>query len=242
MKKNKIDDVGRYQIGFVALAMLIWVFTIGAFTYTAGKALAFDATSSLFSALAFAGVMIAVYLQRKDLLAQKEELALTRKEFAQQNETLSKQRFENTFFQLLGIFNGITSREHFLAFVQRFDQDLNTRGRTDSYDENKQRFKDVDTTLKHPFVSYWQYIKTILDYIYASKLIEETEKKFYVSILFSQLSPAEKKIMYYFAVFGLADKRFIALTRHYQLFSPISELNLKDKQHDQYIAYTMPGG
>lgn len=68
------------------------------------------ATNGLFSALAFAGVVFAIFLQRNELQLQREELKQTRAElkgqkheFEQQNETLKRQRFENTFFNMLSL-------------------------------------------------------------------------------------------------------------------------------------------
>ena len=66
------------------------------------------AMNALFSALAFAGVIFAIILQKKELELQREELEQTReelkgqkKELIQQNDTLRRQRFENTFFQMM---------------------------------------------------------------------------------------------------------------------------------------------
>lgn len=68
------------------------------------------AINALFSALAFAGVIFAIILQKKELQLQREELKQTREElegqkheFEQQNETLKRQRFENTFFNMLSL-------------------------------------------------------------------------------------------------------------------------------------------
>ena len=74
------------------------------------------ATNGLFSALAFAGVVFAIFLQRNELQLQREELKQTRAElkgqkheFEQQNETLKRQRFENTFFNMLSLQQEIVS-------------------------------------------------------------------------------------------------------------------------------------
>ena len=76
----------------------------------------FGAVNSLFSGLAFAGVIIAILLQRKELELQREELELTRgefkkqtEEFEKQNDNLNIQRFENTFFKMLDLLNEIVS-------------------------------------------------------------------------------------------------------------------------------------
>lgn len=70
----------------------------------------FGAINALFSGLAFAGIIFTIFLQKRELALQREELAETRNEFIQQNETLKKQRFENTFFQLLRLHNDIVDK------------------------------------------------------------------------------------------------------------------------------------
>lgn len=74
----------------------------------------FGALNAFFSALAFAGLIYTVWLQKKELNLQREELRLTRdemksqsREFETQNKTMKLQRFENTFFQMLNLQNQI---------------------------------------------------------------------------------------------------------------------------------------
>jgi len=81
----------------------------------------FGAVNSLFSGLAFAGVIIAIVLQSRELELQRQELKLNRKELKAttdqlqgqkeqmelQNENLRKQNFENTFFQMVRLHNDI---------------------------------------------------------------------------------------------------------------------------------------
>ena len=75
----------------------------------------FGAVNALFSGLAFAGLIITILLQRRDLRLQRKDLRMQRKElqlnrqemeaqtaeFAKQNATLLKQTFETTFFHML---------------------------------------------------------------------------------------------------------------------------------------------
>lgn len=70
----------------------------------------FGAVNALFSGLAFAGLIITILQQRKDLYYQRKELEQTNqemarqtKEFDAQNKTLKRQQFENSFFELLRI-------------------------------------------------------------------------------------------------------------------------------------------
>jgi hypothetical protein len=77
----------------------------------------FGAVNALISAFAFAGVIVSMYFQRKDLELQRsslemqreelvrntDELSLQREEFQTQNKTMMLQRFESTFFNMLSM-------------------------------------------------------------------------------------------------------------------------------------------
>lgn len=61
----------------------------------------FGGLNTLFSGLAFAGIIYTISLQKRELRLQREELKATRGEFKIQNETLRTQKFETTFFNLI---------------------------------------------------------------------------------------------------------------------------------------------
>ena len=70
----------------------------------------FGAVNALFSGLAFAGLIITLILQRRELSLQRDELEQTREElknqreeFEKENETLRYQRFENLFYNMLNL-------------------------------------------------------------------------------------------------------------------------------------------
>ena len=70
----------------------------------------FGAVNALFSGLAFAGLIVTLLYQKEELKLQREELAQTREElkgqreeFEEQNKTMKRQRFENTFFNMLSL-------------------------------------------------------------------------------------------------------------------------------------------
>lgn len=63
----------------------------------------FGAVNALISAFAFAGVIVAIFIQRNELRLQRKDLILQRKEFETQNDTLKFQRFENTFFNMMSL-------------------------------------------------------------------------------------------------------------------------------------------
>ena len=76
----------------------------------------FGAVNALFAGLAFAGVIFAIILQKKELELQRQELKETRDEIRGQKEqlqaqdqTLKKQNFESSFFHLLSLHNEIVN-------------------------------------------------------------------------------------------------------------------------------------
>lgn len=70
----------------------------------------FGAINALFSGCAFVGIIFTLLLQRKQLIAQGQEIAKTREEMEKQNEVLKQQRFENTLFQLLTLHTDIVDK------------------------------------------------------------------------------------------------------------------------------------
>lgn len=63
----------------------------------------FGSVNALISAFAFAGVIVAIFIQRNELKLQRKDLGYQRQEFITQNETLKLQRFENTFFNMMSL-------------------------------------------------------------------------------------------------------------------------------------------
>jgi len=61
----------------------------------------------LLSFLALVAVLIAVVLQNKELQHSREELKRSSQALEEQSESLRIQNFENTFFQMIRIHNGI---------------------------------------------------------------------------------------------------------------------------------------
>jgi hypothetical protein len=61
----------------------------------------FENINVLFSGLAFAVLIITVLMQKEELELQRKELTETRGVFQQQNETMKRQQFESSFFQML---------------------------------------------------------------------------------------------------------------------------------------------
>jgi len=126
MKKKDISILLKYWLP--AIIIFIWLtyffimpIFIGLPSSPGEYGEMFGPLNTLFSGLAFVGLLIAIAYQRLELKLQRKELTLQRIELAQTNKELTKQRkqleiqsstlkrenFESTFFRLLELHNSI---------------------------------------------------------------------------------------------------------------------------------------
>ena len=121
-KNRKISKIAWIAVTFIAV-LALWAFSWWWINQhfqcheergTFGDM--FGAINALFSGFAFAGLIITLFYQKEELKLQREELKETRaemarqrSEFEEQNNTLKRQRFENTFFSMLSLQQEITS-------------------------------------------------------------------------------------------------------------------------------------
>lgn len=103
------------------------------------------AVNGLFSALAFAGVIYAIFMQRDELEMQRKELTAQKEEFQTQNATLKRQRFENTFFNMLQLHQQITDNISYDYYVNVRNEDFGAKPTARRYKEVKieNRGRDV---------------------------------------------------------------------------------------------------
>lgn len=108
MNSHQKNDSGNFVV-FIAFASLLLLFTlaitlaIGVYADETSRGTfgdMFGFANAVFTGLSFIGLLMTISLQRKDLNEQREELQ-------KQSKTLHIQNFENTFFQMLNLFNSI---------------------------------------------------------------------------------------------------------------------------------------
>lgn len=107
-------------VGVIALWGLSWILIDKYIDSPTGQGTfgdKFGAVNALFSGLAFAGLIVTLLYQKEELKLQREELAQTREElkgqreeFEEQNKTMKRQRFENTFFNMLSLQQEIVTK------------------------------------------------------------------------------------------------------------------------------------
>ena len=109
-KKMALSAIGAFVVVMVLWALSFLLFFFKDFEKQGQFGDMFGAVNALFSGLAFAGLIITLFLQKNELSLQREELQLTREEmknqrleFEKENETLRYQRFENLLYNMLNL-------------------------------------------------------------------------------------------------------------------------------------------
>jgi|GEM_PF-752894 len=196
----------------------------------------FGSINALFSGLALGGIIFTILLQKKELKLQRKELRDTRKEFSVQNDTLRRQRFENTFFQLINLHHEIVGKLVYGNFqektkiqeavtelkgqLNRAEQPLNRLNPTPEKVKNeiieayKFFYYEYESILSH----YLRNIYHIFKYVFKSNLISEKDKYFYASIVRAQLSHDELFLIFYNSfIEGLGNPNFLFLMKEFNI-------------------------
>ena len=225
----------------------------------------FGAVNALFAGLAFAGVIFAIILQKKELELQRQELKETRDEIRGQKEqlqaqdqTLQKQNFENSFFQLLSFHNEIvnslmalklTSQEKvegrmcFRVFLQTLSLHY------ESYMDTSGKIKDDIDALKkflfqyQPSIDYYfGHLYNTVKFVDQHKFIKEFEdKKSYTNLIRAQLSRNELGLLFYNC---LSDRgaKFKCLVEKYALLEDMNFEGLLEPEHRSLYREKAYGG
>lgn len=246
----------------------IWIFLLliliafGAYSIWIAPNIAdnqFDPLSTLFSGLAFWGVIYAILLQKSELALQRKELALTRGEVRGQKEQLEaqnlnlrQQRFENTLFSLLNLFNVTVSslqitgrhmigdtppilargRECFPAFYVELETHYNS-GQTNqpelSYlDLCKAAYERLPNGRRQQLNHYFNTLDHIIDFIATSDV---QDKHRYFKILRAQLSPTELKLFFYYSLGQPPSSNLVTRIEQFSLLEGLEPSDLLRPAH-----------
>lgn len=211
----------------------------------------FGAINALFSALAFAGIIFTIFLQKRELKLQREEMEETRGEFIKQNETLIHQKFENTFFQLLKLLNtnidSIDLRDRESGELKNTGRDcfkeiyeyclkISKNNEKEDYDPSLEKtlnvYNEIYDMFKSDLSHYFRTLYHIIKFIDQSNI---DNKKQYTSIVRAQLSSYEQSLLFYNCLHSNGQEKFKPLIEKYSLFKNIDENLIMNKKHlDEY--------
>lgn len=213
------------------MKLLKWMMTfiIGFFFFVVALTNSYDwkeagytAFGSLFTALAFAGMIVTVLLQRaelqeqrKELRAQRRELEGQKRELEIQNRTAQLQRFENSFFHLLEGFKqtveAVKKKEVHSQFsikqvsiTKYFDEyysyfsSFGLRLRDTAFDYIKDTLQTMPSITKTFCLEYYCIIDFMVNHDVFKNNDEELFK--YIKILNAILTNSEYRILFYYAI------------------------------------------
>lgn len=204
----------------------------------------FGAVNALISALAFAGVIVSMYFQRKELALQRRslrlqvrelrlnttELGAQKTEFATQNKTMKLQRFENTFFNMLSLQQEIVNNIKYT-----YDNNISISGRSifqylyhrileNQLAKSIDNFKEL--SLLYLLDHYFSHLYRIITFVDETYLLENKDEKYsYIAILRSTLSRYELVFLFYNELNFPKFKEFI---EEYSLFNNLDKASLFD--------------
>ena len=227
----------------------------------------FGAVNALFSGLAFAGLIVTLLYQKEELKLQREELAQTREElkgqreeFEEQNKTMKRQRFENTFFNMLSLQQEIT---HNLSYENPIQEELefmrhDIKQRTYknravfeglytnaiiNYDGSRCYGGIINKLAIHGCAAYslvrglsfldhyFRHLYRIFKYVDTSDSISEDERHEYACIVRSQLSDYELVMLFYNCLTANGRAKFKPLIEKYSIFNNLREELLAKGEH-----------
>ncbi|MYC78883.1 hypothetical protein F4X10_24215 [Candidatus Poribacteria bacterium] len=211
----------------------------------------FEAINALFAGLAFAGVIFAIILQWLELGLQRQELKDTRAEIKGQKETLQKQNFESSFFQLLSMHSEIVNsmklpredlsgRECFGYLFQGLKNTLEIaigqgRPKTEVFNAT---YEEEFFSVFQPYVGhYFRHLYNVIKFVHEHEFFDEKEskeKKRYTNLIRAQLSSDELGVLFYNC---LSDRgvKFKDLVENYALFEDMpSEVFIDPEDKERY--------
>lgn len=221
----------------------------------------FGTISALFTGLAFAGIIYAILLQRKDLELQRHELSLTREELEgqknqlqAQNETLTKQTFEGTFFQLIQLHNDIVNsiivrenekelskgRECFEKYYNHLKMLYTKHTVPDKEARSKGYYLEIiDSTYSEFFnlyeASLGHYFRNLYNIIKFIKNSEINNKRTYTNLIRAQLSSYELALLFYDCLSKYGRDKFKPIVEEYALLNNLPQELVFDPRHLGYF-------
>lgn len=219
----------------------------------------FGAINSLFSGLAFAGVIFAIFLQRKELELQRKEVVQTRKELRGQKEAQEKQNFDNTFFQLVRFQNEIVNsinltkkgmqtpfpnlnlpteelfgRDCFEYLYEIYSKQYFRLFEATNDEHREKIHKSYEQFFKKYQSDLGHYFRNLYNIfrIIDSSSYNLDQKKFYSSIIRGQISNYELLLLFYDGLWA-SGYNFIQYIVRYELFDNMPMYRLINQEHIQ---------
>lgn len=204
----------------------------------------FGLANAVFSALAFAMIIVTLWMQKHELKQQREELEITRDvlkqqqcEMKEQNESLRRQTFENTFFGMLRMHSEIvstltiareteTGREVFRYLIDSFASDSRLTAQKETVTAGK------PFTLSVKMYAMWyqrnggavgHYFRTLYNLMRYVHEDGGCHRKTYARLVRAQLSSNELLLLLFNGLSKYGNEKFKPLIEEYALLKHLGE-------------------
>ncbi|EMI4304099.1 putative phage abortive infection protein [Vibrio vulnificus] len=207
----------------------------------------YGSLNTLFSGLAFAGIITSIFLQSQELRDTRAEIKGQKEEFELQTKAMNKQVFETTFFQLLQLHNEIVQslqiddgfgnnrkschgREVFrVLYKDKFVEQGASYEHSFQFGDDEIFSEDINghylkfhRVYGHMVGHYFRNVYQILKYVDKSTV---EDKKFYSNLLRAQLSDYELGLLFYNCISDLGNSKFKVLVGKYSFFEHLHRLS-----------------
>jgi uncharacterized membrane protein len=182
----------------------------------------FGGLNALFTGLAFAGLIVTILLQNRQLNEQRQASE-------EQSRQISQESFENTFFKLLTLHHeivqrigvsGKTPRETFESLNASISNAMEARSRECEAAEEVVKQAFMETRLCFGEIShYLGNLYNILCYVDGNPIVD---RQLYADILRSQLSEPETRFLFYFGISPGGQRKFKPLIERYGLLQHLA--------------------
>lgn len=185
--------------------------------------------------LTFIGLLITITIQQTELKESREEFKKSANALIEQSQSLSRQNFENTFFNLITLYNGILdnlkldttskqilSREIFTSIqnaILKTDQKIPSNEFGEQILDNIKFYYNASMLdiYSRKFGHYFRTVYQILKFIDNSHFTQE-EKQFYSNIFRAQFSSSELVILFFNCLSKYGKEKFKPLVEKYEFF------------------------
>ncbi len=199
----------------------------------------------LFSLTALFAVLYTIKLQSKELHESTEQLKASAEAFKIQNDVMIRQQFENTFFQMLGLFNNTTETLETNKINNETIKGRNCFIRLSPFmwDKLKNEIPNEKSHLSNEYRDFYKYQAYLLDRYYHSinavvcfvdkSNLSEVDKQFYCNMVRSQFSGHELAFLFYHCLCMDDEwKELSLLVKKYDMLKYLSDSHITSKHRN----------
>jgi hypothetical protein len=237
-------------VSAVAFVFAINLFSIGTSNFGEWGDFFGGVLNPILTFMTFMGLLITIVIQQTELRESRVELRRSADALLEQSQSLKRQNFESTFFQMLSVHTGIIS-----AIDLVNDAGVTTRGRdcfsvfytrlTKLYRANQKKSagKHADVAiLRHSYKQFWnthqvelghyfRYLYNVIRFIKESNFVEGP----YLRLVRAQLSDQELLLIFYNCVASEDGGNFKLLAEEFAILDNMPKIRLLEREHVNLI-------